>query len=59
VRNDRVGGPILGVVCETWGERAGLLLGGAACLVAASFGSWVTSHRIGAANMALESTPAL
>lgn len=40
-----IGGPILGVVCEMWGARAGLVLGGTACLVAAAFGFWVTSRR--------------
>ena len=39
-----IGGPILGVVCETWGARAGLLLGGLACLLAAAFGLWVTAR---------------
>jgi MFS family permease len=39
-----IGGPILGVVCETWGARAGLLLGGVACLLAAGFGLWVTTR---------------
>ena len=39
-----IGGPILGVVCETWGARAGLLVGGVACLIAAAFGFWVTSR---------------
>jgi MFS family permease len=39
-----IGGPILGVVCETWGARAGLLLGGVACLLAAAFGLWVTTR---------------
>ena len=39
-----IGGPILGVVCEAWGARAGLLLGGVACLLAAAFGLWVTTR---------------
>jgi predicted MFS family arabinose efflux permease len=39
-----IGGPILGVVCETWGARAGLLVGGVACLAAAAFGAWVTTR---------------
>jgi MFS family permease len=34
-----IGGPILGAVCEAWGARAGLLVGGAACFVAAAIGS--------------------
>jgi len=39
-----IGGPILGVVCETWGARAGLVLGGMAALLAAGIGLWVTVH---------------
>jgi MFS family permease len=47
-----IGGPILGVVCETWGARAGLLVGGVACLLASGFGLWVTmrSHPARAAD---------
>jgi len=37
-----IGGPILGVVCETWGARAGLVVGGVAALLAAGFGLVVT-----------------
>jgi MFS family permease len=33
-----VGGPLLGWVCETFGARAGLAVGGVACLAAAAFG---------------------
>ena len=33
-----IGGPILGVVCDLWGARAGLLLGGLAGLGAAAWG---------------------
>jgi MFS family permease len=39
-----VGGPILGIVCETWGARAGLVLGGVAALLAAGIGLWVTTR---------------
>jgi MFS family permease len=34
-----IGGPIVGWVCEAWGARAGIALGGAACLVAAAYGA--------------------
>jgi MFS family permease len=34
-----IGGPILGAVCEAWGARAGLVVGGVACFVAAAIGS--------------------
>ena len=40
-----IGGPILGVVCQAWGARAGLLVGGVACLLAAGFGAWVVARR--------------
>jgi predicted MFS family arabinose efflux permease len=33
-----IGGPIVGAVCERFGARAGLALGGVACLVAAAYG---------------------
>lgn len=33
-----IGGPLLGWVCEAFGARAGLVVGGAACLAAAAFG---------------------
>ncbi len=33
-----IGGPILGVVSQELGPRAGIALGGIACLVAAAFG---------------------
>lgn len=35
-----IGGPVLGVVCDLWGARAGLLLGGLAGLGAAAWGRW-------------------
>jgi MFS family permease len=34
-----IGGPVLGAVCEAWGARAGLVVGGVACFVAAAIGS--------------------
>ena len=34
-----IGGPIVGYVCERFGARAGLALGGVACLVAAAYGA--------------------
>ena len=33
-----IGGPILGVVCEAFGARSGLVVGGVACFVAAAWG---------------------
>lgn len=33
-----IGGPIVGAVCEHFGARAGLALGGVACLIAAAYG---------------------
>ncbi|MEA3019628.1 MAG: hypothetical protein QOI47_1152 [Actinomycetota bacterium] len=33
-----VGGPVLGAVCDRFGARAGLVVGGAACLAAAAWG---------------------
>jgi predicted MFS family arabinose efflux permease len=39
-----IGGPILGAVCEAWGARAGLVLGGVACLAAAAIGLSATGR---------------
>jgi predicted MFS family arabinose efflux permease len=33
-----IGGPVLGVICEAFGARAGLVVGGAACFAAAAWG---------------------
>jgi hypothetical protein len=40
-----LGGPIAGYVAETAGGRAGLLMGGVACILAASAGSAILSRR--------------
>jgi MFS family permease len=34
-----IGGPLLGAICDAWGPRSGLVVGGAAALGAAAFGS--------------------
>ena len=34
-----IGGPLLGAICDTWGARAGLVVGGVSALGAAAFGS--------------------
>lgn len=39
-----IGGPILGVVCETLGARAGLVVGGVAALIAAVYGRAATAR---------------
>ncbi|MBM3659788.1 MAG: MFS transporter, partial [Actinobacteria bacterium] len=36
-----IGGPIVGAIVEAWGPRAGLVVGGIACLGATGFGYWV------------------
>jgi MFS family permease len=40
-----IGGPIAGYVAENAGGRAGLLLGGVACIVAAATAASFLSHR--------------
>lgn len=40
-----IGGPIVGAICQAWGARAGLLVGGVACLLAAGFGAWFAARR--------------
>ena len=42
-----IGGPLIGFVSDQWGARAGLMVGGVACLAAAVFGFWVTRRRPG------------
>lgn len=41
-----VGGPILGVICDTLGARAGLVVGGVAALVAATWGRSANRRRL-------------
>ena len=56
-----IGGPIAGWVAETFGGRAGLVLGAAACLVAAGLGALVlarTRNRVTAAGSAAVDDPA-
>jgi MFS family permease len=35
-----IGGPLLGTICDVYGARAGLVLGGVATLGAAAWGLW-------------------
>jgi MFS family permease len=35
-----IGGPIIGAICDAWGARAGLLVGGLAALVASAWGTF-------------------
>jgi MFS family permease len=35
-----IGGPTIGWICEQWGPRAGVAVGGFACLISAVFGLW-------------------
>lgn len=34
-----IGGPVIGIVAQQWGPRAGLFVGAAACLLAAALGA--------------------
>lgn len=38
-----IGGPLIGLICDTWGPRAGLAVGGIAAVAAASWG--LRAHR--------------
>ncbi len=40
-----IGGPILGWVCDAWGARAGLVIGGVSCFVAVAWGLYAL-HRM-------------
>lgn len=39
-----IGGPIVGWICDRWGARAGVLVGGVATLVAATYGWFASRH---------------
>ena len=49
-----IGGPILGLVADTVGGRAPIVLGGVACLLAAAFGLWAV-RRFGRRRVAAHS----
>jgi MFS family permease len=40
-----IGGPIVGAICQLWGARSGLVVGGVAALAAAGYGD--LAHRRG------------
>ena len=42
-----IGGPILGTVCETWGPRAGLIVGAMAAFAAVAFGVLMSRRVLG------------
>jgi len=44
-----IGGPLLGAVCEAFGARAGVLVGGGGALAAAGFGQWAVRRASGPA----------
>jgi predicted MFS family arabinose efflux permease len=39
-----IGGPIIGLVCQVWGARAGLVIGALSCVAAAAIGARHTSR---------------
>ena len=39
-----IGGPIVGLVCDWFGARAGVALGGVATVAAAGYGAWALRH---------------
>jgi MFS family permease len=54
-----IGGPLLGAICDAYGARAGLVVGGVAALGAAGFGSLaMRRHREGAVDVAGTAPPA-
>jgi hypothetical protein len=50
-----IGGPVLGFVCDAFGARAGLVIGGVAALTAAAWGRMASKRR--AALPAIVETP--
>ena len=58
-----IGGPIVGWVCERYSPRAGLVVGGVACLVAAGWGAFAAGgnplHRIRRTRRVVDESPAL
>jgi len=41
-----IGGPLLGLICDAWGARAGLVLGGLSALAAAAWGLWAVRRGV-------------
>jgi MFS family permease len=41
-----IGGPLLGLICDAWGARAGLVLGGLSTFAAAAWGTWAVRRRV-------------
>ena len=41
-----IGGPILGLICDAWGARAGLVVGGLSALGAAAWGLWAVRRGV-------------
>jgi MFS family permease len=41
-----IGGPMLGLICDAWGARAGLVVGGISALGAAAWGAWAVRHSV-------------
>jgi predicted MFS family arabinose efflux permease len=41
-----IGGPVLGLIADTMGGRAPIILGGIVCLIAATFGYYATRHYV-------------
>jgi MFS family permease len=40
-----IGGPIVGAICDVWGARAGLFVGGLSGVVAGIYGIWASARR--------------
>jgi MFS family permease len=40
-----IGGPIVGAICDVWGARAGLVVGGLSGLVAGGYGIYASGRR--------------
>jgi MFS family permease len=41
-----IGGPLLGLICDAWGARAGLVLGGLSTFGAAAWGTWAVRRSV-------------
>ena len=52
-----IGGPILGAICDRWGPRSGLLVGGVAALVAAAWGVSAVAKRHAAESITSDLLP--
>jgi MFS family permease len=53
-----IGGPILGAICDWWGARAGIVVGGVAAVGAAIWGHYAAARKASGAEILVDRVPA-